>query len=62
MSTQVTLCIEGDYNSSDVFINEELVGGYVREGCAATVTLEDGRVFAVESEDDYERMAQQLLF
>ena len=57
-----TLCIEGDYNSGDVFINEELVGYYVREGCVATVAIEDGRVFVVESEDDYERMAQQLLF
>jgi phage baseplate assembly protein gpV len=59
-----TLCIEGEYNSGDVFINEELVGSYTRAftAGAATITLEDGRVFVAESEAEYERMAQQLLF
>jgi hypothetical protein len=57
-----TLFIEGEYACGDVWVGKQLVGSYTRGGAgAATVTLEDGRVFVVESEAEYERMALQVL-
>jgi hypothetical protein len=58
-----TLRIEGEYDSGELWLGKKFMGDYERGGLAgaATVTLEDGRVFVVESEADYERMALQVL-
>lgn len=58
-----TLCIEGEYDSGELWLGKQFVGDYARGGVvgAATITLKDGRVFVVESERDYECMALQVL-
>ena len=57
-----TLFIEGEYACGELWLGKKFVGSYARGGAgAATMTLEDGRVFVVESEAEYERMALELL-
>jgi hypothetical protein len=57
-----TLFIEGEYAGGELWLGKKFVGSYERGGAgAATVTLEDGRVFVAESEAEYERMALQVL-
>ena len=57
-----TLEITGDYDEGDLAVDERAIGTYKRndEGLCV-VTLDDGRTWTVDSDDEYTAMALEIL-
>lgn len=57
-----TLEITGDYYEGDLTVDERAIGTYKRNDAElCVITLDDGRTWTVESEDEYAAMALEIL-